>query len=227
MYWSTRYRLSALSLSGKETCARIDTTAIYSYTYSGLRIIAYSEDKRGVIINHILNYDTQNRLLKDTIINPSLTNNKTTYFEYLPDTIIQTNIFSNAVLSAFSKDTIILIGNTISKEFIRTHNSNGTSSDQEFTYTASSFRNPLNYVNNNVLFASDYKNESGFYTFSIYNPQNIMPVLATQVVTKSWNNSLPPTQFTAYLASTLDSLGRVHSIIELNNRNRTSIYLYY
>lgn len=204
----------------------IDTTIIYKYVYSGSLIASYSEEKNNTIINHVLDYDLQNRLIRDSIVNPQLTNNKVSYFEYFPNSIIQTNVFSDAVVASISIDTMLLSGNNITREIIQTTTSSGTINYREINYTLSLNQNPLSYVNNFSLLSSDYKNGSGFYSFLIYSPQNITHSIVSQVTTKYWSNTSGVTQYSTNFSSSLDSLGRVQFFKDITN-NRQSIYEYY
>lgn len=195
----------------------IDTSEIFTYSYidNSAKIISYSHKKYGSTIEHLLTYDSENRLIKDSITNPQVGNNKLSIFTYLPDTIIHNETQSFIAGIEMKSDTMIISGNSIFKEKIRGFIT------RYLIYSLSSYRNPLSYVNNFSLLASDYKNGSGSTLFMIYNPQYITYNLTTQTQV---NASTP---YTTFFTVTLDSLNRVKSFTNSSNGNKVTTFEYY
>ena len=207
------------------TPATTDTNEIYSYTYSGISLTNYTQQQNNITVNHLLTYDLRNRLIKDSVINPEVFNNKVSYFTYLRDTIIQTNYFSDAIVSTISRDTIVIKGKNIIKEKIKTI-ANGTVNYREINYSLSNYQNPLSYVNNFSLLSSDYKNGNNFYLFLINTPQNVTYNLASRVSVTYWSNVSQPITYSTSFTIALDLMGRVSTVNNINN-NKQTLYTYY
>ena len=117
---------------------------------------------------------------------------------------------------------MLISGNNIISEKMAS-----ASSFRELSYTFSLYRNPFSYINNFILFASDYKNGSNLLAFTISTPQNITYDFATQTEVKYWNGTSTPTQYTTVITPTLDSLGRINTISNSSNGNKTTVFNYY
>lgn len=202
-----------------------DTTSVYLYFYSdnSFMISSYTDQPaRSIAINHILKYDSKNRLISDSITNPQMGNNKLTSFTYLPDTIIQYEKQSFPAGTEIKIDSMFIEGGNIVREKITSG-----SSFRELTYSSSTFRNPFSYINNFTLLASDYKNGANSSLFSIYTPQNITYNIASNTDIKTWNNTSPVSNSTSVLTTTLDSTGRVKTTSKSSNGNKVTTFEYF
>lgn len=200
------------------TPVRTDTTAIYTYYYmsnsSSPLIIGYTDRHTGSNpANHLLSYDTQNRIIKDAVTNPQIGNNKLTLFTYLPGAVIEYEEQTFPIGLQVTTDTLFIAANNVTQEKLKVANTH-----REMVYTASAYRNPFSYVNNYSLLSSDYKNGSNSVSFSIYSPQNITYNFPSQTAVKYWNNSSAITQYTAAFQTTLDSFGRIQSFRSSGNK---------
>ena len=198
---------------------KIDTMSIFTYRYNDNSAVIYSYSEKGIYpaieIIHNLSYDSQNRILKDSITNPQPDNNKVTRFTYLQDSIIQFEKQGFPAGTEIKTDTMIVFSNNIVKEKISGFISWG------LIYTIANNRNPLSYVNNFSLLASDLKNASNSTLFMIYNPQYITYNITseTQVISSS--------PYTSVFNITTDSLDRVKSFTNSSNSNKVTSYEYY
>jgi hypothetical protein len=194
-----------------------DTVEIFSYVYTGNDSIvaSYNHQTRSGLVNHSLEYDSQRRLLRDSVTNPAARSNKVTRFTYLPGMIVE---YERQTLGAFGtrvkSDTFFLVGNDIASHKFAT----GTN-----VFTLSPHRNPLSYLSNFSLRASDYKNEIASLSFNIYTPYNVTFNQASQVAV---NATAGGTSYVAVLNYSLDSLGRVKSFTNSANADKRTIFEY-
>jgi hypothetical protein len=204
---------------------RIDTMSIFSYHYSGNNqlILGYTEDRNSSIpVNHIISYDNLNRIISDSIFNPQQYNNKVTIFNYLTDSIIQTERQLFPVGLQIKIDTMLLLGNNIFKERIKSF-----STIREISHSFSSYRNPLSYVNNFSLLASDYKNGTNSSLYMIQTPQFITYNQATETLVVNTNNGAVTSQYISIYAINVDSFDRVQSFTNSSNGNKVTSFEYY
>jgi hypothetical protein len=197
----------------------IDTISIFNYSYSdnSATIFSYSErtNNSNIEVFHTLSYDAQNRILKDSVTNPQTGNNKVTKFAYFQDTIIQVEQQNFIAGTEIKIDTMILLGSNIVKEKIK-----GIGS-RELVYTVSGYKNPLSYVNNFSLLASDLKNGSNSTLFMINTPQYITYNMTSE--TRITTSSTYISTFTIKV----DSLNRVISFTKSANGNKVTSFEYY
>ncbi len=197
----------------------IDTMSIFNYSYNDNTAVIYSYSEKTIYsiikIMHTLSYDSQNRILKDSIINPQPDNNKVTKFIYLQDTIIQLEKQNFIAGEEVKIDTMIMTANNIVKEKIRGFTT------RDLLYTVSSHINPLSYVNNFSLLASDLKNGSNSTLFMIYTPQYITLNMTREI------EIISSSPYVSTFDITLDPLDRVMSFTNSSNGSKITSFEYY
>jgi hypothetical protein len=199
----------------------LDTVDTYNYFYSGnsSQIIRYTDrigNTNNNTHNHILAYDIQNRLIKDSLNSP--TSSYTTLFTYLPDSIIKYR-------PQYFADTLIMINNNVVKEKIgySTYNI-------QYDFIITAYRNPYSYANNFTLFSSDYKSPSYLgFTVTIDGMNHIITYnqCLDLFVTKRNNNIIYNIHNSHFTIST-DTFGRVKTMAKsLEYGNNATIFEYY
>ena len=176
----------------------VDTSTKFYYYYSSATsniITSYTErctsdTNRSTMdyINHLLKYDASNRLILDSTLNPTHSNNKTTSMVYTPNGLIEKND------GWYDYDTLIFSNNVLIREQM-----NGNRSIQ---YVMSNVVNPFSYINNFSLWKSDYQNDLGVFL-------NYVPFSRCSYLPSYVSGSSPGYQENYSIIPTLDSLGRV------------------
>ncbi len=216
-------RLTTTNVSPGPT--RIDTTATYVYSYAGSNsslISGYTDTHRAVgTINHVLAYDSQGRLISDSVTNPQVSNNKVSLFQYLAGYVVEYDRQTDAVLTMIVRDTFYISGTGVMQERFLANTTH-----RVISHTLSIYRNPLSYVNNFLLFASDYKNETGLISFPIYYPQNITYYFPVQTDVSYWTNPASVTQYSTGYAITVDAQNRIQSYTNSTDY-KTAYFEYY
>jgi hypothetical protein len=198
----------------------VDTLTIYTYVYFGTntKVESYSEQSfsgsGAISINHALDYDSQNRLLRDSVINPVVSNNKVTRFTYLPNTIVEYERQTFPVGTQQKIDSFFLNGNEIVRHRFGTGNN---------IFTLTTYQNPLSDLSNFSLRASDYKNGSASTLFTIYTPYYVTTSQASQVAV----NANSGTSYVAVLNYSLDSIGRIKFFTNSANGYKRTTFEYY
>jgi hypothetical protein len=204
-----------------------DTTEVYTYSYvnNSSTISAYTHQNFEGTFHHVLIYDAQGRISKDSVTNPQSGNNKVSAFTYKQDTIIYVGRQNYVIGTEMIIDTMIFTDGKILKEKITKTINNESPFVWEISYTLTPNLNPLGYLNNFILLASDRKNGTNSIIFTILTPENISQLLPSAVVMKYWGTTIPLTQYQTDFNYSADASGRVHSIID--SEEGETIYEYY
>jgi hypothetical protein len=201
----------------------IDTFYTFQYFYStnSSQISRFTSRFRNTsdIQNHILTYDLQNRLIKDSINSP--TGIYVTILTYLADTIIKyrPQVFPSG--QQYFADTLIMIGNNVAKEKI---GYGDYSIQKDFIVTA--YRNPYSYANNFTLFGSDhytYGSSIGYADTDHFITYNQCLNLR---VNKRYNNIIY-TPSNSHFTMTLDSFGRIKTMAKNTDYGNSAVQFEY
>ena len=211
-----------IKTSNTDSIFTSDTTDIYEYFYSNSTLITSYTHKNWaspIIINHILQYDNQNRLILDSIINPQEGNNKLTHFSYSIDTVFEYEKQTYTAGTQIRIDTMLLSGNNVFKV-------NRSLMSWQHIFAFSSYRNPLSYVNNFGLMATDRKNAGYSDIFMIYNPEFINYNQVSEDAVK-YISSGTITEHNDYFSITTDIFNRVQTVSNTASGNRVTTFEYY
>jgi hypothetical protein len=213
----------AVSTSQTDTFITTDTADEYNYFYNdnSYTIASYSHKGRysDTITNHILQYDNLSRLITDSIMNPNPDNNKLTHFYYGADTIFENERQFYPAGTQYRIDTLLFSANNI-------YQVNRSLMAWKHTYNFSYYRNPLSYVNNFSLMASDRKNAGMSDIFMIYNPEFI----TYNQVNEDRIQYISSGQLVQYINTftiTTDIFNRVVTISNTAGNNRATTFVYY
>ena len=206
----------------------IDTSAVYSYFYSDntFLISSYTQTINGYATNHLLTYNSENKIISDSVTNPQISNNKVSYFQYNQGYIVVTDKQTYPIGTQIIVDTMTIDDNNITKEIIKKVVLSNPQNiwNEDLTYSTTSYQNPLSLVNNISLWGSDYKNGVDAI---FYNGEKFSNNLASQKITKYWSNNIPLTEYTSVYTAVLDTLGRVISVTNSSDGNGKTEYEYY
>ena len=196
----------------------IDTALTCSYFYISTSPLISRYEKGS--LNYLLLYDNQNRLIKDSLENQSLSsNNKLRYLRYSADTIFRVDKQTSYTgVDSYILDTMIVLGNNVIKENI-------SFNKRKVNFILSAFRNPYSFVNNFSLYGSDYLTSTGFLSFFIKTPEQITynQTLSTNV---TYGNLPNQTEYTSTFTTTLDSFSRISTLQNSSNGNKTVSFNY-
>lgn len=203
-----------------------DTAATYTYSYNtaGL-MVSYTQKTNAGIFNHILDYDVQNRLVRDSVSNPVVSNNKVTTFTYQQDTVFTLEKQTFPIGLQVIVDTIVMNNGVTIKMLEKITPPNGNPYFKQYGFTATNYQNPLALLSNVELFSSDYRNGSATLYFS--GRENISKNLSSQISEKYWYPPQQPTQYSGNFLQQFDAQNRVISIIEQASGLTTKQFIYY
>ena len=195
-----------------------DTTDKFLYTYASNNsnlITSYTERCYSTInratlwyINHLLQYDANNRIILDSITNPQGYYKQVTSYNYAGNMIIEHSD------GWYKIDTLNFNGNNLLFEKMENDST-------YINYTNSVYINPFTYINNFKLWKSDYQNEPGSFIINYpYSRSYYLP----SYVSANYNGYIENIS----INPVVDSLGRVVSSTTIFGSSRkTTTYEYY
>ncbi len=206
-----------------DTFTTNDTTHVFAYFYDNgsQNISGYSHLRRyaDTIAEHVLIYDNLNRLITDSIVNPREGNNKITHFYYGADTVIEHEKQVYPAGIQYRMDTMLLSGRNVYKV-------NRSTMSWKHDFLFSNYRNPLSYVNNFSLMASDRKNAGASDIFMIYYPEFITYNQVSESTTQ-YLSSGQPVQYGSTYTITADIFNRIEIIRKSSSGNKATTFEYY
>jgi hypothetical protein len=182
----------------------------YFYANNSSQITSYTipNSYTSGIETHILTYDLQNRLIKDSL-NSSIPNNPSyaRTFRHLSDTIIQYEPKAFPSGQQYIADTLIMIGNNVVKEKIGYSTRN-----VQHDFIVAAYRNPYSYANNFSLMASDFR-PFGTDPDFITNYNHVITYnQCSDILVNVKINNVNYQTYNSHFSITLDSFGRVKKL---------------
>lgn len=209
----TMSNLRKIGINGATT---YDTSETLIYNYNSTNyIVSYTEAKNGFIFNHIIDYDIQNRFIRDSVMNQQGTQTTTITCRHLQDTVVMINRNNISAIT----DTLVYSNNTLVKQFINSRNQNGFVSRFVYNYTSNTNTNPLSLLGNFNLYAADYTTGTiGMSMFKFKDTYKMVKNVSTQInrngVIFFYNNLY-------------DNFGRIIEMRDSYNGNKITKYNYY